>query len=284
MKESNEAALLLGGHRIAAGIEKCLNRAGFRVATDLNAPLGELRLAILVTEEDQDVKKSWISGIEEKVSADTLIAVNTESIGLDILQENALYPGRIIGLNWTEPADQTFFLEIIANDTTNASAADYLEEIAKTCWNKDPYVIRANTGIRMRLRGALIREAFFLVQNGYANVEDIDRACRNDAGYYLPFAGNLRYMDLMGTYAYGMVMKDLNRELAKDTELPAFFTDIVKKGGRRMEEGGGFYQYAEGESEKWERLLAKFSMEIHELMEKYNHSEEAVVPFRNGSN
>lgn len=282
MKESNEAALLLGGHRIAAGIENCLYQAGFRVVADLNAPLDAINLAILVTEEDEEVKRTWIRRIEEKVSAETLIAVNTESIGLDILQEHALYPERIIGLNWTEPADKTCFLEIIANETTNAPAAAYLEEMARTCWNKDPYVIRGNAGIRMRLLGALVREAFYLVQNGYANVEDIDRACRNDAGYYLPFAGNLRYMDLMGTYAYGMVMKDLNRELATDTELPGFFLSMMEKGEWGMEGRGGFYSYRDGEAEKWRALLGKFSEEIRELMGKYNHSEEIAVQLKNG--
>lgn len=283
MKESNEAALLLGGDRIAAGIENCLRQAGFRLATELNASLVEVNLAILVTAEDKDLKKSWISRIEEKVSAETLIAVNTESIGLDVLQENASCPERIIGLNWTEPADQTFFLEIIANETTNASAAAYLEEIARTCWNKDPYVIRGNAGIRMHLLGALIREAFFLVENGYANIEDIDRACRNDAGYYLPFAGNLRYMDLMGTYAYGMVMKDLNRELATDTAVPGFFMNMVERGEWGMDEGGGFYHYKPGEAEKWRKLLGKFSGEIHGLIGKYNQAEEAAIQLKNGS-
>ncbi|SEJ58690.1 3-hydroxybutyryl-CoA dehydrogenase [Dyadobacter sp. SG02] len=282
MKESNEAALLLGGHRIAAGIEKCLKQGGFSVLTDLNADPAAVNLVILVTAEDQGIKQAWIKRIEEKVPAGTLIAVNTESIGLDILQENALHPGRIIGLNWTEPADQTYFLEMIANETTNASEVTHLEEIARTAWNKDPYVIRGNAGIRMRLLGALIREAFFLVQNGYANAEDIDRACRNDAGYYLPFAGNLRYMDLMGTYAYGMVMKDLNRELATDTMLPGFFTDMVGRGDWGMDELEGFYRYKPGEASRWRELLGKFSQEIHELIGQYNHSEEAAL--KNGSN
>lgn len=289
MKESNEAVLLLGSHRIAAGIENCLSQAGFRVVKDLNASLAGMSLAILVTAEDEKEKKKWIRQIEEKVPAQTLIAVNTESIGLDVLQENAFSPERIIGLNWTEPADQTYFLEIIANEATNASetAASrvaYLEEMARTCWNKDPYVIRGNAGIRSHLLGALIREAFYLVQNGYANIEDVDRACRNDAGYYLPFAGNLRYMDLMGTYAYGMVMKDLNRELATDTTLPGFFVNMLERGESGMEENGGFYNYKPAEAGKWRKLFDKFSGEIHQLIGKYNQAEEAVVPLKNGSN
>ncbi|MCF0069519.1 3-hydroxyacyl-CoA dehydrogenase family protein [Dyadobacter sp. CY261] len=286
--QSSEPALVLGAHPIADSIQGCLSQAGQTVLTDLNADqAADVRLAILVTEEDADLKRQWIREIEAKVSGETLIAVNTETIGLDVLQANALYPERIIGLNWTEPADTTLFLEIIANDMTDATHVAYLEEIAQTSWNKDPYVIHGNTGIRMRLLAALIREAFYLVQNGYANVEDIDRACRNDAGYYLPFAGNLRYMDLMGTYAYGMVMKDLNSELATDTKLPGFFTEMVRRGEWGMEEGGkGFYQYDDGEVERWRELMGKFSLEIRELIGKYNFgnsAEEVILQFKNGS-
>ncbi|WP_353719946.1 3-hydroxyacyl-CoA dehydrogenase family protein [Dyadobacter sp. 676] len=286
MKESShEPALLLGTHPIADSIASCLNGAGFRVLTELKGErLQEAGLVILVTEENEAVKTDWIRAIEGAVPGETLICVNTESIGLDVLQENALYPERIIGLNWTEPADTTFFLEIIANDITGTSRAAWLEELARRHWNKDPYVIRGNTGIRMRLLGALIREAFFLVQNGYANAEDIDRACRNDAGYYLPFAGNLRYMDLMGTYAYGMVMKDLNRELATDAVLPAFFSEMMEKGKWGMAEGEGFYSYRPGEADKWKALLGKFSLEIRDLIGRYNQPEEVALQLKNGSN
>src|SRR5690606_22811349 len=85
--------------------------------------------------------------------------------------------------------------------------------------------------IRSRLLAALVREAFYLIENGYVGVEDIDRACRNDAGYYLPFAGNCRYMDLMGTWAYGTVMADLNPELSNASHLPDFFNQILAERG-----------------------------------------------------
>jgi 3-hydroxybutyryl-CoA dehydrogenase len=50
-------------------------------------------------------------------------------------------------------------------------------------------------------------------------------------------------MDLMGTYAYGLVMKDLNRELSKDTKLPDFIDAIIREGGSGMENNNGFYKY-----------------------------------------
>jgi 3-hydroxybutyryl-CoA dehydrogenase len=116
---------------------------------------------------------------------------------------------------------------------------------------------------------SLLREAFFLVQNKYADIEDIDRACRNDAGYYLSFAGNFRYMDLMGLYAYGVVMNDLNAELSKETKPPAFFNDMMKRKDYGMNTGKGFYEYSEEEASKLGEEFEKFSFEIDKIIRKY---------------
>src|SRR5690606_27326180 len=139
----------------------------------------------------------------------------------------------------------------------------------KEDWEKDPYVLENNEGIRAKLLAALVREAFYLIENGYVGVEDIDRACRNDAGYYLPFAGNCRYMDLMGTWAYGAVMAELNPELSHSSHIPDFFMQITNAGGKGMENGEGFSTYSEEDKKMIQESFQKFSQEIRELMAKY---------------
>ncbi|MEO8763886.1 MAG: 3-hydroxyacyl-CoA dehydrogenase NAD-binding domain-containing protein [Ginsengibacter sp.] len=225
-------------------------------------------MVIAITQEDPALKLEIISQLEDRISPDVLIGINTESIGLDVLQENAKKPGRIIGLNWAEPAHTTRFLEIIGNQAVNENITSEICSLAQMHWKKDPYVVE-NFGIRSRLISAMVREAFYLVGNGYASVEDIDRACRNDAGYYLPFTGNCRYMDLMGTYAYGMVMKDLNPNLSKEKQVPDFFTDILKDGGKGMQNGKGLYLYTDEEVKRWHYIINKFSYQIEKVINKY---------------
>jgi 3-hydroxybutyryl-CoA dehydrogenase len=227
------------------------------------------QLAIAITGEDVREKKEVIRKLEDHISASSLIAVNTESIPLSILQQDCDYPERLIGLNWSEPAHTSFFLEIITNDQTNKKLPRDLFQLAKTSWNKDPYLVCSDLSVRAKMFSAMVREAFFLVQNGYASIEDIDRACRNDAGYYLPFSGNFRYMDLMGVYAYGLVMKDLNPELSKEASLPDFFKELIRKGGLGMENDGGFYEYEEGDAEHWDKQLREFSFQIRDIIRKY---------------
>lgn len=227
----------------------------------------DYQMVILLTPEDIKSKRDALKSIAPVVKEDTIVAINTESISLTDLSAGFAKPGQMIGLNWTEPAHTTFFLEIIHTDQS-LEAAQAVNDLAKKYWGKDPYLVK-NNGIRGRLIAAMAREASFLVDNDYATVDDIDRACRNDAGYYLPFCGNLRYMDLMGTYAYGMVMKDLNPDLSKDSELPGFMKTLIDNGAQGMQNRQGFYEYSEADVQKWNDTMAIFSYQIQDIIEKY---------------
>ena len=222
----------------------------------------------MISSEDVRIKKGIISEIEKIISPNSPIAINCENIPLEELQNGALVPNRIIGLNWTEPAHTTRFLEIIKTDANSIDIVNYIKGLARLHWSTDPYIVES-TGIRSRLLAAMIREAFFLVENEYATIEDIDRACRNDAGYYLSFAGNCRYMDLMGTFGYGVVMKDLNPELSKKQALPDFFSDILQSGGDGLSNGNGFYKYSDEQRELWKNITEKFSYQIQKIINKF---------------
>ncbi|QKJ32643.1 3-hydroxyacyl-CoA dehydrogenase [Mucilaginibacter mali] len=234
-------------------------------------------LVIAITHEDEEKKKTLLQKLTPLVRKDAVVAINTETISLEALQKGFDRPERLMGLNWTEPAHTTFFLEVIASDESEEIAKG-ISILAKLFWSKDPYLVKGD-GIRSRLVSAMAREASFLVDNGYASVDDIDRACRNDAGYYLPFCGNCRYMDLMGTYAYGMVMKDLNPDLSKDTHIPRFMDKVLQDGGMGMKNKKGFYTYTDGEVERWHDTMEKFSYQIRAIIEKYpfNYNKETYT-------
>ncbi|HRN57425.1 MAG TPA: 3-hydroxyacyl-CoA dehydrogenase NAD-binding domain-containing protein [Agriterribacter sp.] len=248
---------------------RSFNRAQLAITA---TPGKQLRhqLVIAVTGEDVFRKRSLVRELEKKLPAGSVIAVNTESVPLRVLQEGTMHPERIIGVNWTEPAHTTYFMEIIANAKNNRALVNQLANKAKKHWGKDPYLIAGELGIRAKMMAAMTREAFYLVDNGYASVEDIDRACRNDPGYYLPFAGNFRYIDLMGgAGAYGRVMKDLNPELSKSREVPAFFINAVQQADRSAENDKGLYEYTGGDREQWEKTFREFSYRIKTIIDRY---------------
>lgn len=302
-KKHKEAVLLVGNGKLAASVYMCLSKAGHVIDFYSDTPdniserinhhlsnsdanefddikckhVGEVanfggnsyyQLAVIITAESLLEKTAYIEKIERCITPTTTIAINTESIALSAIQRDATFPSRIIGVNWSEPAHTTYFLEIITNPSNSKELIEDFYKLSKS-WQKDPYILYNDCGIRARMMCAMIREAFYLVENGYVSIEDIDRACRNDAGFYLPFAGNFRYMDLMGAYMYGIVMKDLNPELCNSIHIPKFFKDIVEQGGEGMENNRGIYSYSNGDTEKWDELFKTFSFKIQEIIQKY---------------
>ncbi|WP_162417268.1 3-hydroxyacyl-CoA dehydrogenase NAD-binding domain-containing protein [Cyclobacterium roseum] len=229
------------------------------------------QIVVAGTSEKAGEKENYLKKIDHAADQDALIAINSESIPLEHLQNQVRAPSRLLGVNWTYPAHETLFLEVIANQQTDSEMLAALMTLARKKWGKDPYLLMGGKGIRSRLIAAMAREAFYLVENGYVEVTDIDRACRNDPGYYLPFAGNCRYMDLMGTFIYGVVMKDLNPELSNAREVPGFFDKMIK--GERGPDKG-YHSHSPSGKEKLEHSFLEFSKEMRALMERYPFPKE----------
>ena len=220
--------------------------------------------------EDLETKRAALARIEEAVSPETVIGSNTSAIPVSILQEETKHPERVLGIHWGEPAHVTRFLEIICGKKSELQYAQRVMALAKA-WGKEPSLLRRDIRgfITNRLMYAMIREAFFLVENGYANIDDVDRSLRNDLGYWITFAGPFRFMDLTGIPAYAAVMKDLFPELCCDAKVPALIDQLVKSGARGVSNAHGFYPYTAAEARRWEKLFLKFTYEIRELAQKY---------------
>ncbi len=239
------------------------------VSTDFSV-LAEVDVVIESTIEDLAVKRDVISAVEAVVSPRTLIGSNTSAIPVTELQRNARHPERILGLHWAEPAHITRFMEVICGARTAPVQANRALQLART-WGKEPSLLRKDIRgfITNRIMYAMLREAFHLVEAGYASVEDVDRSLRNDLGYWITFAGPFRFMDLTGIPAYAAVMKDLLPDLDCSTRIPPLMQKVVKSGARGVGNAKGFYRYTKAQAKRWEELFLQFSHEIRELAEKY---------------
>ena len=232
--------------------------------------LKDCSLVIECTIENIDIKRSVYDKIERVIAPDALLTSNTSAIPISMLQKQTRNPERFFGLHWTEPSHTTRFLEIICGDLSDVSKAEYLYNLSHQ-WGKEPILVRKDIRgfITNRLMYAMYREAFYLVENGYASVEDVDRSCRNNAGYFMTLVGVFRWMDLTGVPAYHTVMKDLFPTLNNDTTVPRLIDDIVNKGGKGIANAHGFYEYTEEEARLWEETFKEFTYEIRKLALKY---------------
>ena len=220
--------------------------------------------------ENLAIKKAVYEWIENCISADAILTTNTSAIPIDLLKDNVKHPNRFIGLHWAEPAFTTKFLEIICSSATDIVLAESLYNTV-TGWGKEPTLLRKDIRgfITNRIMYAMYREAFYLVENGYATIEDVDRSCRNDGGHWMPFCGLFRYMDLTGLQAYYHVMKDLFPTLNNQATVPKLIQTIAEQGGTGISNGKGFYNYTKQEAEEWEKAYEEFAFDIRTLSNKY---------------
>lgn len=232
--------------------------------------LKNCRLVIECTLEQNSIKRTVFHKIEKAIDKDAILTSNTSAIPISILQKETKYPGRFFGLHWAEPSHTTRFLEIICGDESDIAKGEWLYELSHS-WGKEPTLVRKDIRgfITNRLMYAMYREAFYLVENGYATIEDVDRACRNNAGYWMTLVGVFRWMDLTGVAAYHTVMKDLFPTLSNSKKVPYLIDKIVKNGGRGVANGKGFYDYTAEEAKLWEETFHEFSYEIRKLALKY---------------
>ena len=220
--------------------------------------------------ENVDEKRQVFRQLEGILSPTAVIGTNTSAIPVTILQSGLKHPERLLGIHWGEPAHILRFLEVICGEKTDIMYAERIVTLAEE-WGKEPSLVRRDIRgfITNRLMYSMMREAIYLVENGYATIEDIDRACRNDMGYWITFAGLFRFMDLTGIPAYLTVMKDLFPELNNSTKAPHFIDELVTSGAKGVSNAHGFYSYTKESAEKWEKLFIKFTYEIRKLAEKY---------------
>jgi len=221
--------------------------------------------------ESVEEKKAVYAQLEAVIPPTAIIGSNTSAIPVTILQEGLQHPERLLGIHWAEPAHITRFMEVICGNQSDITFAHIIIDMAES-WGKEPSLLKKDIRgfITNRIMYAMLREAFHLVEKGYATVEDVDRSLRNDLGYWITFAGPFRFMDLTGIPAYFTVMKDLFPDLDNTTTMPALMEQVVKEGALGVSNAKGFYPYTEKSAANWEKKFIEFSYDIRKLAEKYS--------------
>lgn len=220
--------------------------------------------------EDVEAKKGVYNALETVLSNTAIIGSNTSAIPVSVLQSGLWHPERLLGIHWAEPAHITRFMEVICGKDSDLQCAERIVKLAES-WGKEPSLLRKDIRgfITNRIMYAMLREAFNLVENGYATVEDVDRSLRNDLGYWITFAGPFRFMDLTGIPAYLTVMKDLFPDLDNRQTPSEMMEQLVASGAKGVSNAQGFYPYTRESAEAWEKAFIDFNYDIRKLAEKY---------------
>lgn len=233
--------------------------------------LAPCRFVIESVKEDLALKQGIYDELESALAPSAIIASNTSSIPITVLQTGRKNPERFVGMHWGEPAHITRYLEVIPGKHTSPRTLRLTIRLGEMC-GKEP--TKLNEDIRgflsNRMMYAMIREAFHLVEAGIADIETVDRSFRNDIGWWALLAGPFRWMDLTGIPAYMLVMEDLLPKLCNSVEVPKLMRETVESGALGIANAKGFYRYTKASARRWEKAWVEFTYEMRKLAEKYS--------------
>ena len=259
-------------------IEQLIERAGFAPAIREQWParyteatsLSDFAKCDFVIEsvtEDLQIKQSVFDELEATVGPGVPIASNTSSMPISLLQKDRKHPERFIGMHWAEPCHVTRFLEVVRGEQTNDTTVEATLDLGKLA-GKDPALVKRDVEgfIVNRIGYAMYREAFWLLENGVADIETIDRSFRNAMSVWANIAGPFRWMDLSGLPAYAAVMKRLWPQLSCAKEVPAMMSKLVESGAKGISNGRGFYNYTPEEARQWEQRLTENAWRVRQMM------------------
>ncbi len=210
-------------------------------------------------------------GSGRTVSPRAVVASNTSSLPITVLQTGRKHPERFIGMHWGEPAQVMRYLEIIPGRHTSRRTMRLTRELGEICGKESTLLKQDIQGfLSNRMMYAMLREACYLVEAGIADIETVDRSFRNDMGWWAVLAGPFRWMDLTGIPAYALVMEGLLPKLANTKAVPKLMREMVASGAQGVSNAKGFYPYTKKSARRWEKTWVDFTYDIRKLAEKYS--------------
>ena len=140
--------------------------------------------------EDPELKARLMAEIDRDIPDDVVISSSSTALTVSEFQHLAVHPGRIVLGHPFNPPHLMPVVEVGGGKQTDGWAVDramvFYDAIGKT-----PIRLRAEIPGHLvnRLQAALYREAVYLVAEGYATVEDIDKAVSGGPGLRWAFMG-----------------------------------------------------------------------------------------------
>lgn len=243
--------------------------------TESKVCFGKADFVLEAIAEKIEIKHSFWKEISSLVRSDVILTSNTSGLSISEIAKAVIHPERFAGMHWVNPPHLIPLVEVIAGEQSSAEVVDKICELAKHIGQKPVKVQKDPTGfILNRLQYAVIREACYCVEKGYASVEDVDRVMKYGLGMRYACIGPFETMDFGNIETFHHVANYIYNDLCADKKAPKLLEQVYQDGKLGVKSGAGFYDYFGDKAEKaLKERDAKFIRVSQALFGKQNEGD-----------
>ena len=207
----------------------------------------EADLVIEAVPEEMESKIEIFTLLDKLCRPGTILASNTSALSITEIASVTYRANKCLGMHFFNPVHKMKLLEIVraleTDDDTLATGA----EVGKRM-GKEVVVIKESPGfITSRINAMIGNEAFYMLQEGIASAEDIDKALKLGLNHPM---GPFELIDLVGLDTRLHILEYLHKALGEKYRPAPLLVQYVKAGRLGRKCGRGVYQYSQVDAAK----------------------------------
>ena len=214
--------------------------ARLHIETDMDQAARDADLVIEAIPEDMKLKADTFMRLDRTAPSGAILASNTSSLSITEMAAATKRPRQFLGMHFFNPVHKMKLLEIVVGLETSPETIQVAEEVGRRM-GKDTVVIKESPGfITSRINAMIGNEAFYMLQEGVASAEDIDKAVKLGLNHPM---GPFEMGDLVGLDTRLHTLEYLQKTLGDKFRPAPLMVQYVRAGRLGRKVGRGVYEY-----------------------------------------
>ncbi len=226
------------GRKTAEEAESILSRIKTTAAME---DLADMDMVIEAIFERMEVKKEAYARLDKVCKPETYFASNTSGLSITEIASATERSEKVVGMHFFNPVPLMKLVEVIRGINTSEETFELAIGVTRKLGKEPIAVEEAPLFAVNRILVPMINEAIFVLMEGVASAEDIDKGMKLGANHPI---GPIALADLIGLDTLLMVMETLYNETADSKYRPSpLLRKLVRAGHFGRKTGKGFYEY-----------------------------------------